>query len=281
MQVNLYKMITIKLMGGLGNQLFQIYFLMAFGMKHNKEFRFPNSVHGARSAGYRDTLFKYLEPYRQDIKHRKVHEKNFHYDEYPYTDRKEFIGYFQSFRYFQEYYDKIEEIMKINEFRSLDEFKLEKLGLKRKDTVSLHFRLGDYKHLQEHHYVLPKSYYINALNRLIDQSERDDWNILYFCETEDIDRVNSAIKEIQGSNDKFKNLKFVKAPNLGDWKEMMLMSNCFHHIIANSTFSWWASYFNDNKEKIVICPDKWFGPKLSHYNISDLYYENCIKVDAK
>jgi hypothetical protein len=48
------------------------------------------------------------------------------------------------------------------------------------------------------------------------------------------------------------------------------MSCCDHNIIANSSYSWWAAYFNNNSNKIVCYPDKWFGPQLSNHDTKDL-----------
>ena len=61
--------------------------------------------------------------------------------------------------------------------------------------------------------------------------------------------------------------------------DMRLMSNCDHNIIANSSFSWWGAYFNQNKGKIVCYPSIWFGPVLKdkHF-IRDLCPEEWVKI---
>jgi len=58
---------------------------------------------------------------------------------------------------------------------------------------------------------------------------------------------------------------------------MLLMSVCDHTIIANSTFSWWGAYFNQNPGKMVCYPDTWFGPALKH-DTRDLCPTDWIKT---
>lgn len=60
------------------------------------------------------------------------------------------------------------------------------------------------------------------------------------------------------------------------WQDMYLMSKCKHHIIANSTFSWWGAYLNRDKQKLVVCP-----PKLTNRGDSpNLFPEEWIKIEG-
>jgi hypothetical protein len=52
---------------------------------------------------------------------------------------------------------------------------------------------------------------------------------------------------------------------------------CEHNIISNSTFGWWGAYLNENKNKKVIGPNKWFGEAYSHFNTSDVLPNEWIK----
>ena len=89
--------------------------------------------------------------------------------------------------------------------------------------------------------------------------------------------INNNISILQ---EKFPEITFTPRPDgLEDWEELLYMSCCNNHIIANSTFSWWGAFFNP-QEKIVCYPSKWFGPGLNH-DTKDLFPENWIKIKEK
>ena len=64
---------------------------------------------------------------------------------------------------------------------------------------------------------------------------------------------------------------------LEDYEELWLMSLCKNNIMSNSTFSWWGSFLNKNKNKNVFTPSIWFGPSVG-YNFQDIYLDSWIKI---
>ena len=75
------------------------------------------------------------------------------------------------------------------------------------------------------------------------------------------------------------NLEYERATNeASDWEQMLLMSVCENNIIANSTFSWFGAYFNQNENKKVCYPSLWFGPDMKK-DLRDLFPESWIKID--
>ena len=138
----------------------------------------------------------------------------------------------------------------------------------------MHFRIGDYKDIQNYHPLLPYQYYENAITKL--NHTISNITILYFCEKKDNDTVSTFIQQLQYT---FKHIQFVKVDDdIPDWKQLLIMSCCSHNIIANSSFSWWGAFFNQNTNKLVYYPDKWFGPALTHHNTQDLIPTNWNKI---
>jgi hypothetical protein len=99
--------------------------------------------------------------------------------------------------------------------------------------------------------------------------------VLFFCEKDDIIEVSNIISTL---TKEFPDVEFIKADDIiDDWQQMLLMSCCNDNIIANSSFSWWGSYFNQNGNKIVCYPCQWFGPNLKH-DTTDLYPNDWKKI---
>ena len=74
-----------------------------------------------------------------------------------------------------------------------------------------------------------------------------NFTVIYFCEDEDLSDVQETINYLSA---KFIDYKFIRGDNtLADWEQLLLMSCCHYNIIANSSFSLWASYLNENKIK--------------------------------
>jgi len=112
-----------------------------------------------------------------------------------------------------------------------------------KESISIHFRLGDYKHIQHCHPILPYMYYKNALK----QFSYTQRNVYYFCEEEDKEHVEHIIQQLRKD---YTECMFVSVGfELCDWEQLIYMSCCNHNIIANSSFSWWGAYLNEHNDK--------------------------------
>lgn len=281
-------MITCNLMGGLGNQIFQIFSTISYAIKSKNQFKFINvSIVGGGSTTIRNTFwnsfFSKLKPFLVDVIPQPIHvirEKDFTFNELPIYEmigRNCLIfGYFQSYKYFHENYEAICRLIGLAKMK--DEL-IQKLNLNDeylKNCISMHFRLGDYKKLQDFHPLATYDYYKNSLN-FIKNITNESYNILYFCEDIDIDDV---MRTIAGLEKEFPDYKFIRGENiLEDWEQMLFMSCCHHNIIANSSFSWWAAYFNSWPDKIICYPSVWFG-EISRNNTKDMCPKEWIRIDV-
>ncbi len=276
-------MITCHLMGGLGNQLFQIFTLISLSIDSNNKFILPAylDVAGTKRHTYWDSIFCKLKCFTATklLDKYTIKENFFHYNnlrpELLRNDNFCLYGYFQSYRYFQTNYDVICRMIGIDELQNNTRNRfISTIDLK--NTISMHFRIGDYKQVQHCHPILTPGYYKSSISHIT--NKLDDGatiTVLYFCEEHDIQSVENTI---DGLTHEFPTIVFTRASNsLCDWEQMMLMSCCSHNIIANSSFSWWGAYFNTNPSKIVCYPDKWFGPALNH-NTQDLCPDEWIRI---
>jgi len=308
-------MLTITVMGGLGNQLFQIFTTIAAALRNKDTFFFmqhdelPNSFGFSRYT-YWSTIFrglrKYLTP-STDVTEKMFQslvrwdEIGFHYTELPtetlkYTKPLRLHGYFQSHRYFIDKYAEICELIQLCQQQSWIKqiYRNEPWSneysdnpTKQRILVSIHFRIGDYQQLSHIHPLMQVDYYYNAILHMISATTKSDkrYTFLVFYESCDKDIVTKNIADVKEKCSRGDitstcdiDFQFVRE-TIVDWQQLLLMSVCDHHIIANSTFSWWGAYFNPNPAKIVCYPSRWFGPSTTH-DTRDMFPQTWTKVDV-
>jgi hypothetical protein len=172
-----------------------------------------------------------------------------------YQNEHEYFGYFQSEKYFKHRRNDIIKLFsppiefnnKINQYSDL-------FG-----NISLHVRRGNYvKYYSDIHPPQTMIYYNQAISLL-----PTDLKILVFSD------------DMQWCRENFIGDRFVFIDEI-DYISLYLMSKMKHHIIANSSFSWWSAWLSQYDDRIVIAPQKWLGEGIE--DIKDLIPNNWIKI---
>jgi hypothetical protein len=178
-------------------------------------------------------------------------------------------GYWQCEKYFIEVADTIRDDFKLKS--TLSDKSIQMLQkIKSVESVSLHVRRGDYVNNQntnDVHGVCELEYYKNAVDILLSRIAKP---LHIFVFSDDIDWA--------GKNISFEcPMTIVDHNDAGNaCQDLHLMSNCRHHIIANSSFSWWGAWLNSYSGKQVIAPKRWF--KSEEWNFPDLIPGNWQQI---
>lgn len=247
-------MVCCRLQGGTGNQMFQISTTIALALKNNSSYKIPGILHNANIDTKRRTIFTHFPVSSEgDIKF-IYNEPSFTYNKIEYKDGICLNGYFQSEKYFSDYRKEI-----------LDAFNFQ--YKKKERCVSIHIRRGDYLLLPNYHPVQSLEYIRTAIQYFFNKQYID-----FVVFSDDIEWCKNNI-----NSNHFPKCQFEYSEGKTEIEDMQLMSNCEHNIIANSSFSWWGAWLNQNHNKIVIAPKTWFGKLVSH-NTKDLLPDNWIQL---
>lgn len=273
-------MIIVKLMGGLGNQMFQYAAGKTLSLKHATPLlidttflnQAPNGAYTKRELELTvfdmplvlsnekqlkqfevpksrfQRIMQQVMPLRKSFRY--AAERGMGYQSFfeslpanTYLD-----GFWQNERYFENQREVL-----LNEFRPKEKMppEIEKYAqlIQSKTTLSLHVRRGDYVTLQsakDFHGVCDMTYYQKALALMAEKV--GNFQVLIF--SDDIAWCKQNFENNGG-------IDFVEHKCNAVW-DLMLMSMCNHNIIANSSFSWWGAWLNPHKNKIVTMPQQWF-----------------------
>lgn len=295
-------MIIVKLMGGLGNQMFQyaaaraqaldrktwVYLDPSFLYEDSKgqwtQREYALSPFNIQYKFERSGRVKFLRALNNNRFWRKLSGSKYWFLPYKnfveqsgdfdkqlknYPSNTYLQGYFQSEKYFLHHASQIRQ-----DFSFIDppsEVNAEWLvRIRQENSVSVHVRRGDYVSLASanaFHGTLSLDYYAKSAQLL---RERLSGDLSFFVFSDDPEWVKS-------------NLVLPGNTTYVDWngegaahEDLRLMSNCRHNIIANSSFSWWGAWLGENADKLVVAPKQWFtnGNPVSE----DLIPRSWIKV---
>lgn len=228
-------MISARLQGGLGNQLFQIATATALAWRNgdNAIFDFESCytpLQGKPATNYRENIFRNIkegtfepEAYYKEPSHE--------FRPIPYQKGLLIDGYYQSERYFSDVLDKIQDLFVLEDFRV-------EVG----DITAIHVRRGDYQKNPGIFPLCTLEYYQNAIDMI-------GGKFMVFSDDPDWCKEN-----IKGNNIKHSGYKT-------DVLDLSIMASCKNIIGSNSSFALWAYFLNRNKDKVGIFPKVWFGPE--------------------
>jgi len=156
-------------------------------------------------------------------------------------------GYFQSYKYFDSIRETLVKEFSLKNGYSKDGQELKKEIEQAGQSVALHVRRGDFATVRkDYNGLCDLAYYEKALSIIKNKHA----NIKLFIFSDDIEWAKENLKFNEP-------MVFGSAPSLNSAEEISLMGLCKHQITANSTFSWWSAWLNQNPQKIVITPSVW------------------------
>src|SRR3989344_1821855 len=273
-------MIIVKIIGGLGNQMFQYALGRSLAYRHNTELKLdisdyqelyklhryglhhlnihasiasPKEINQLKNGGKQRILLALLKIFRGNTAKSYLAEKKFSFDPSILScgDNVYFNGYWQSEKYFTNVQDIIKEEFKIKTSPDQDNDAMIK-RIESTEAVAVHIARGDYisnSKTNSVHGSASLEYYTKAAKIIMDAINTPT----FFVFSDDLQWVK-------------KNLNLPSSMIFVDYngpeknyEDLRLMSLCKHHIIANSTLSWWGAWLAEHKDQKVIAPLRWFN----------------------
>lgn len=287
-------MIKVKLMGGLGNQMFQYSLGFAVAKRNNSQFVLDTSYLLDRTPRsnfvFRDfdlDIFKLDNDFYFGTGH---HEVSFftkiinkvlpisfktYYKEYGFEYNSDiellnsnnlyFDGYWQSSKYFYEFESDIRSsfVYNVNFDDKVESLRSRILS---SESVCLNVRRGDFVN-NDFHGTIGIDYYIKSLDILYNKLNK---KFKIFVFSDDIEWCKDNLQfdfETEFIDHSYKGFKFSSY--------LYLMQSCKYFVIPNSSFAWWGAFLSDYDNKIVIAPLKWFN---NDFNTSDLIPDTWIRI---
>ncbi len=261
-------LVTVVMKGGLGNQLFEIATGYAYARKHNKRlvFNHKQTDVGGRNT-YFGSLFQWTEncPDIDQLHFNEYREPGLHFSPIPYIhSHVRLDGYFQSDKYFADYRDEF-----LKHFSSFYVPSLAPIDT-RPLVISMHIRRTDY--VGHPLYAVPGlGYYQRAVDLVRSRLPGQDIVIKVF--SDDLPWCREQLPGAFSTPMQFAQDTTSERPEI---TELFWMSECDHHILANSSFSWWGAWLDPKPNSLVVLPKDWYTDLSIKW--SDIYCDDWIVI---
>ncbi len=266
-------MITVRLHGGLGNQLFQYFFGVEVAKTLKKDFQFKiderNFGQNSVSSLFMNNKFvsepivpnSYWELYRRINKFTKIkilpllRYSNYYSSDVVGYDPKVYLphgntfysGYFQTYKYVENA-QQITAVSQLNSYIGSPEYQKVRNVIEKEKPIIVHIRRGDYRRYSNSIGLLSGDYYSKAIKLAMELV--GDRKI--YCMSDE-DEFSIKLLENLG----FSNVSAIRlSADLDAHETMLLGTTASVNVISNSTFAWWSGYLN--QKSIKIAPTKWF-----------------------
>ena len=242
-------MITVKLLGGLGNQMFQYAYGLALKERGYQVEYDLNSLVPGTHRGYSLGYFGIKAEGKERAA--RVYESSTKYNEAHLSpqDPATMVGYWQTEKYFSSIRDKV-----------LEAFNFQGVPVRHVHTIALHIRRQDYVGLQHFHGMPDLDYYREAVAFIRREAS-------YQCPVVVISDDRDWCRENLPSD-------FILFEGLTKYEDMAMMASCDYAVIANSSFSWWGAWLGP--QRLVVAPSRWFTEPSMDY--SDIVPERWVKL---
>lgn len=188
---------------------------------------------------------------------------NFHEEYLNFRKPKYLEGYWQSEKYFAAYSEIIRNDFKFPKLDAQNKEYADKI--QHTESVSIHIRMGDYINHPLHGGICTIEYYQRAIDFIKAKLDKP----IFFIFSNDVEWCKNNLQ--------LENAIYVTGNDgQNSYRDMQLMSMCKHNIIANSSFSWWGAWLNNNPDKVVIAPSRWFNDPT--INTKDLLPDSWIQI---
>lgn len=289
-------MITIKLKGGMGNQMFQYAFGRMLSQKHMTELYLDTSHYLSNHPNETKRSFaldcfnikahiidnSYIPPknlFEKIIS--KIDSLTYHrllktnpyifYESFLSSPNNSYLeGFWQSEKYFKNINSIIRKDFTLKKPLSDNAQRLQNQLKIYPIVVSIQIRRGDYVSNSNsfHYHGIPQVSYYKKAQSYIEHTFKEKPH--YFICTDDPEWVKEHVTNESAY------VSFASDYKLKDYEEIILMSQCTHHIISNSSFGWWGAWLNPNPHKIVVTPQQWIAQK--HIRTDDVIPHEWIRI---